>query len=279
VSEADIRETPHTKAQVEQPRPEGGRSDDIGPRLARVRRDRKLTLAQLAEMVGVSTSLISQIERGRSRPSITTLFGLAQALGVSVDAFFGEQPVTQSSARRTVTQAVVTRGGVHANDGRSELFDPPTAAYSRVDRSTGRDHQYVVRGNERRVIDIEGGVRWERLTPTSLSEFEFLELVYEPGGQSNPELYRHPGIEALLVLEGLFDITVGFETHRLRAGDTMMFPSSMPHRYVNPTDQESRAVTIILRDVGAEVTQAPAVRHDEGRTRPGQDGSEVPPSS
>jgi len=31
-------------------------------------------------------------------------------------------------------------------------------------------------------------------------------------------------------------------------GDSIAFPSSMPHRYVNPTDGESRAITVILDD-------------------------------
>ena len=60
----------------------------IGVRLAAHRAQRGIKVSQLARQIGVSPSLISQIERGQSRPSVSTLFALAEALGVPVDAFF-----------------------------------------------------------------------------------------------------------------------------------------------------------------------------------------------
>jgi quercetin dioxygenase-like cupin family protein len=105
-----------------------------------------------------------------------------------------------------------------------------------------------VRRDDRDVIEIEGGVRWESLTPQPLDELEFLELVYEGGAESSPRLYRHPGTEMVVVLSGRLDIHVGFERYELGPGDSIHFPSSMPHRYVNPTEETARAVTVILRD-------------------------------
>ena len=46
---------------------------------------RHLTLRELARRVGVSPSLISQIETGRSQPSVGTLYAIATELEVSVD--------------------------------------------------------------------------------------------------------------------------------------------------------------------------------------------------
>src|ERR1039457_6236424 len=51
---------------------------------------RRKRVVELAREVGVTPSLISQIERGQSRPSVSTLFAMAQALEVPVDAFFRE---------------------------------------------------------------------------------------------------------------------------------------------------------------------------------------------
>src|SRR6516165_12790780 len=62
----------------------------IGRRLAAHRTRRGMRVAELAREVGVTPSLISQIERGLSRPSVSTLFAIAQALDVPVDAFFRE---------------------------------------------------------------------------------------------------------------------------------------------------------------------------------------------
>lgn len=195
--------------------------------MAARRTERSVRVSELARLVGVSPSLISQIERGQSRPSVNTLFALAEALEVPVDAFFRAQPEASGRAPdRPRPKDAPERDG----DG-----EPPAS-------------RYAVRRDERATIDIEGGVRWERLTPRTLDNVDFLELIYAPHAESNESLYRHPGTEMVLMLSGRIDIVVGFERYELSAGDSIHFPSSMPHRYVNPTDEEARAVTVIVRD-------------------------------
>lgn len=191
-----------------------------------------MRVSELARGVGVSPSLISQVERGQSRPSVSTLFALAQALEVPVDAFFREG---EAALDRSPAPSATTPHGAHA---------PEPAP------------RYVVRRGDRATIDIEGGVRWERLTPRTLDDLDFLELVYDPHAESNPTLYTHPGSEMVLVTSGRMDIFVAFETYRLEAGDSMHFPSSMPHRYVNPTGETTHAVTVIMHDRGATTTPA-----------------------
>jgi transcriptional regulator with XRE-family HTH domain len=191
----------------------------IGERLAEHRTRRGVKVSALARQIGVSPSLISQIERGQSRPSVSTLFALAEALNVPVDAFF--------------------RNGEAA---------PPSAPREPATPRDGRQDRYAVRHDERARIDIEGGVRWERLTPAPLDDIEFMELIYAPGAESNSALYRHPGFEMVLVLSGRLEIFVGFESYELGPGDSMAFPSTLPHRYVNPGEETAHAVTTILRD-------------------------------
>ena len=206
-------------------------ADEIGGRVAAYRAQRGTKVSELARQVGVSPSLISQIERGQSRPSVSTLFAMAEALEVPVDAFFRDSADEAQPARQTLPEAPAEpdAGGLTA-------FEGPDG------------HRYVVRKGQRATIDIEGGVRWERLTPSTLDKVEFLELVYGPHAESNPTLYRHPGTEMVLMISGRLDIYVGFERHELDAGDSIHFPSSLPHRYVNPTDETARAVTVILHD-------------------------------
>jgi transcriptional regulator with XRE-family HTH domain len=204
-------------------------ADRVGDRVAGYRNERNFKVSELARMVGVSPSLISQIERGQSRPSVSTLFALADALEVPVDAFFAKDE--DSGIANAPRQRSSARSG---GDG--------------ADRA-GQDVRYVVRRDGRAAIDIEGGVRWERLTPETLPHVDFLELVYEPGAESNSGLYRHPGTEMVLVLSGRLDIFVGFERYELGPGDSIHFPSTFPHRYINPsTDEVARAVTVILHD-------------------------------
>ncbi|MQA98465.1 MAG: helix-turn-helix domain-containing protein [Streptosporangiales bacterium] len=201
-------------------------ADGIGRRLAAYRAERGMRVSDLARSVGVTSSLISQIEQGRSRPSVSTLFAMAEALELPVDAFFRETPPDGAGAEAPADP------GAPAADGR------PVA----------HEERFVVRRAERAVIDIASGVRWERLTPTALNDLEFLELVYGPRAESSRTLYRHPGSEMVVVLSGRLDIYVGFECYHLGPGDSMHFPSALPHRYVNPTDETTRSVTTILYD-------------------------------
>jgi transcriptional regulator with XRE-family HTH domain len=195
-------------------------TDGLGERVAARRAERGLRVSDLAKAIGVSASQISQIERGRSRPSVSTLFAIAEVLSVPVDLFFRE-------AAADAAQPPMPSGSVR----------PPSVG-----------SRYVVRRDARAVIEIETGVRWERLTPHSMHDVEFMELVYEPGAESHPTLYRHAGQEMVLVLTGALVIHVGFESFRLEPGDSMHLSSMVPHRYLNPTAEVTRAVTTILHD-------------------------------
>ena len=222
----------------------GDLAGDIGRRLAAHRGQRGMRVAELAREVGVTPSLISQIERGMSRPSVSTLFAIAQALDVPVDAFFREPPQPAAAAAQPDGPP-----GPGRADGPGDGGGPGQVATA--------DGRYVVRRGGRAVIDIEGGVRWERLTRSTLDHLDFFELVYEPGAESHPRQYTHPGTEMVLVMSGCLEITIGFERYRLEPGDSIDFPSSMPHRYVNPATQTARAVTVILYDCPDGAGQAP----------------------
>lgn len=208
----------------------------IGDRLSALREQKKRRISDLARQIGVSPSLISQIERGQSRPSVKTLFAIAEALEVPVDAFFRDSGDQSPAAEDRASSEAPAEGA----------------------REVAPSERYMVRKAERPAIDINGGVRWERLTPTQLDKVEFLELVYAPQAESNPDLYRHPGTEMVVVIEGRLDIYVGFEQYELGAGDSICFPSAFPHRYVNPTERTTRAVTTILLD--EEATDAPPTK-------------------
>jgi len=196
----------------------------VREQLAARRQALGMSMSALARTIGVSPSMISQIERGQALPSVETLFALATALGATVDTFFApghpDEPSMPDAPLR------------------------PTA----IDQPVASSQRFVVRKGARAAIDVQGGIRWERLTPQALENIDFLELIYEPGAKSNEHLYLHPGLELVLVLEGRFDIYIGFERYELGPGDSIAFPSSLPHRYVNPLEQQSRAVSTILHE-------------------------------
>jgi quercetin dioxygenase-like cupin family protein/DNA-binding XRE family transcriptional regulator len=212
-----------------------------------------MRVVELARQVGVTPSLISQIERGLSRPSVSTLFAIAQALHKPVDAFFHE-PQTASAAAED-PDASASR--IEYDDDAGNPSAGATGQEQARLASGSANGRYVMRQSSRATIDIEGGVRWERLTRTTLDHLDFFELIYEPGARSHPRQYTHPGAEMVLVLSGRLEITVGFDSYLLEPGDSIDFPSSMPHRYVNPGSETARAVTVILYDCPDGRSQPP----------------------
>ena len=71
------------------------KKNDLGDRLQQLRKNRKISMRQLARESGLSANALSMIERGLSSPSVSTLYKLADALGLPVTAFFGVEEERQ----------------------------------------------------------------------------------------------------------------------------------------------------------------------------------------
>jgi transcriptional regulator with XRE-family HTH domain len=207
----------------------------LGPRLRLVRGARQLSVRELARRVGCSASLISQIERGVSAPSVGVLYALATELGSSLDyLLFG------SGAGPDGVPAVEA-GPAAAEPG-------PAAAEPRPAPPGIAAPPIVQRGCDRRIIDLASGVRWERLTPQSEAMTDFLEVIYSPGGHSTDERrpLRHDGREYGLVISGTLQANVGFESYDLGPGDSIAFDSSTPHEYLNKTGDYVQAIWVVV---------------------------------
>jgi transcriptional regulator with XRE-family HTH domain len=184
----------------------------VGARL-RVERERLgISLRELARRVGVSPSLVSQIELDRVNPSVSTLYALVRELGMTMSDVFGDS--------RGPDRAAPARG----NDGLAE------------------------RPETRRVINLDSGVRWERLTPHSDPDVEFLYVVYPVGAASCPEdaLMTHGGKEYGYVTSGTLGVRVGFDEYELGPGGSIAFHSSSPHRLWAIGDEPVHAVWVVI---------------------------------
>ncbi len=97
-----------------QDRPAINPEHNVGERLRSLRRQQGLTLRALAARCGLSTTAISQIERGENSPTVSSLHQLATALGVSIiDLFQNEHRsaivlVRPESRLRSETRGVIT---------------------------------------------------------------------------------------------------------------------------------------------------------------------------
>lgn len=105
----------------------------------------------------------------------------------------------------------------------------------------------VLHPGERRVINLERGVRWELLTPLPESSAEFMEVTYGVGGGSTEgeHAIRHNGREYSIILEGQLSVQIGFEQYVLEAGDSMAFDSTIPHRFWNAGTVPVRAIWFV----------------------------------
>ena len=65
---------------------------DVGHRLRELRTERGLSMRALARLSGLSTNALSMIERGKTSPSVSTLYKLSEALEVPITAFFRTEP-------------------------------------------------------------------------------------------------------------------------------------------------------------------------------------------
>lgn len=217
--------------------PDADAPSDLGPRLRAIREARGIGLRELARRLDFSPSSISQIETGKIRPSVRTLYALASEFGIAVDEVLFDQPSTQASGGQTRT-----------------AVEPGLA---------------VQRAADRPAIQLNSGVRWERLMFWGDEDVEFLEAVYEPGSASSPDdaLVRHNGTEFGHVLSGTLRVVVGFDEFILEPGDTITFPSSTPHRLSNDGPDTVRAIWVVRGrrgvDSGAATTEIATGGHGD----------------
>ncbi len=143
-----------------------GELGDLGARLREERERARISQRELARRLGVSASLISQIESGQSKPSVSTLYAIVTELGVSLDYVF-----------RVHEDELSVATAVGAETDSADVEGP------------------VVHPTERHVVELASGVIWERLTSHEHEDVDFLHVIYDVGGSSSPDerLMRHPG--------------------------------------------------------------------------------------
>jgi transcriptional regulator with XRE-family HTH domain len=179
----------------------------MGAEIRALRQQRGLKLADLADEIGASTSLISQIERGITAPSLEVLWAISRAFGVPIGAFFQENG---------------------ASDIQAMPLTPPTSPKAQV-----------VRANARKRLALPNTVSYDLLSPDLKGQIEFTWAEFEPGNQSPLEPYTHAGEEQMVVIEGEIHFWVDGEEFVLHEGDSIRIDSSLPHRTANLSDKKA----------------------------------------
>jgi transcriptional regulator with XRE-family HTH domain len=169
---------------------------DLGRKISARRKAQKLTLVSLASLTGLSQPFLSQVERGRAQPSMSSLHRIARALGTVtpelMSSIIGESPATASHAE----------------------IDTDVISLVRANEGSATSHQ----GSQ--VKALVAGTR-------SMYPLEFHVATKE-----FEDYFQHAQPEFIYVISGTIEIDLDTENrHVLAQGDTLYFAGEVRHRW------------------------------------------------
>ncbi|GAB3557663.1 helix-turn-helix domain-containing protein [Spelaeicoccus albus] len=177
----------------------------VGSKVRAMRKEQGLTLANLAELTGLSPAIVSQVERGLANPSFTTLAQLAHGLEIPVGKLIPD----------------------HAPESRSPV----------VRKADRRDLRGVA-------PEALGEAAYELLTPDLNGTLEANWVVTPHGHDTSDTPFTHGGEEFGIVLSGKKDVYLNGQRYVLEAGDSITFNSTIPHWFTNSYDETCVAVWV-----------------------------------
>ena len=181
-------------------------SYEIGSKLRRLRLRKKIGLVDLGKHTGLSASLLSQLENGKTMPTLPTLARIAMVFDVGLDYFFDNQ---RSKRVFGVTRA---RERLRFPD----RPDNPIPAY---------------------FFEVLAFSAKEKRVSAYVAEFPARK------GEEVREHF-HEGWELVHVLSGSLVIRFESEEHLLEAGDSVYFDALEPHAYRGDSDPPAQAIVI-----------------------------------
>ena len=223
--------------------------EHLGARLREARLQANLSLREVARQLGVSASFVSQLENGKSQPSVATLYSWTRLLGVSVDRLFGAAddglpvPPTPSHGR---LEEHPTAPASSADDATGAGGTQALPAASWPGHTPRQLRLSVTTPGHRSRLVLDSGVVWEQLVRKS-DDLDFIELTYPAGSSSTMDgrMLRHDDYEYGILLEGELEVTLGFDVFVLRAGEAVGFDSTIPHLFRNPGTTPARGIWVM----------------------------------
>ena len=171
---------------------------DVGGRLRAIREGRGMSQRDLAARAGLTSAAISMIEQNKSSPSVASLKSLLDAIQMTMSEFF------------------------------TEVEEAATPKYF-----YGKDEFTEISPQE---IGLGGGasrVSLRQVGEATRHTLQVLHETYPPGADTGPDMLRHDGEEAGVVIDGIIEITVADQIRVLNPGDGYLFDSRLPHRFRN----------------------------------------------
>ena len=183
---------------------------NIGQKIKRLRKERKLTLQDVSTETGFSPALISQIENNNVSPPIATLSKIAHFFDVKMSYFFEEEgedtryEVVRRNERRVVNRVISKEGTRHG-------YTYETLSYRKKNK---------------------------KMEP-------FLLTITERAQEETR--YNHEGEEFLLILQGTAEILLDDENITLEEGDAIYFDSIARHRLLSKEGETVQVLAVVTR--------------------------------
>jgi transcriptional regulator with XRE-family HTH domain/mannose-6-phosphate isomerase-like protein (cupin superfamily) len=216
---------------------------DIGVNIRTYRMKLGMSLRELARRTGISASALSQIEMGRSMPTVSTLYEITRQLSATPnEIFFGATPTRELQVRKPEPAAFP-----------ASIQDIPVGAFllqNGLDAHLGDALEFVPKSAQH-VVTLKGGESCRQLGGSSLPGVDCMRITYDPGAISpGPEEFvRHAGHEFNYVISGNPTIIVGTQSYDLSAGDSLTFPSEWPHRVLNQSSDPADVLCLFVRGI------------------------------
>lgn len=182
----------------------------IGEKIRDIRKEKELTIKELADKVNITPGYISQIERDLIDPSLSVLRRISLALGVPLASFFSEE-------------------------SQSGVVQIPKEKRTRIKfADINMEYEFLTPSGRNRDITPKMEVIYYKLAPKSWG---------------STEVMIHEADECTIVVKGTLEYHVNEKVYIVEEEGSIYIPENTPHLLYNPTDTEVEAIGIITPPV------------------------------
>ncbi len=178
----------------------------LGSHVKEIRSEKKITLKELSDATGLSTSFLSQFERGMSTIAIDSLMSVAEALDVDI-----HELIDATTPSQHIKDKVVLR------------------SYQRDDVQIVSEHQIQTTLS---AYSQDKGMLSRKIT------------LLPNNSEEAPASYKHDGEEFIYVIEGILTLEIDKEKWNLYPGDTAHFASTTNHIWYNETNRNVEFIIV-----------------------------------
>ena len=177
----------------------------IGTRIRALRKERGLSLEDLAVRCGVAASALSRIENGKGGGTYRTHRRVAEAMGLSIIELYR---------------------GVEEKEEEAVLIEPQS-----------EEAETFLYDEKASAILLTSQTSRKQMLPQL--------IVLQPGGKTTVEQYRKGTERWVLCTEGTIEAKVGEKSYRVSKGGTLYFKASLPHQLANAEQTVAKIVSVM----------------------------------